>query len=217
MQLGAEKIPADAIVEPLFLARRREVLRDRDALGVADVLGYLPPQCLLADRSEPPLQLVEVTRIQRPLHVTSAECRQAAEDVLIEEADEAIQFEQRVLKRRRREKHLGVALHRVFYCAGDLVPGFVDVAKSVRFVDDDQVPVDRTDSRTASPSELVGTDHSRSIVLERVRRAGLLPSGPGARVENDRRDEELLAKLLRPLLPQRRGDDDENPARPFRP
>ena len=87
-----------------------------------------------------------------------AEALEIAEDVLVDEADEAEQFEQRVLQRRGGEQELVVAGQRLLQRVGDDVRGLVDVAQPVRFVDDHRSHGTCCDVGRLVPGELVGAD-----------------------------------------------------------
>ena len=69
-----------------------------------------------------------------------AEALEVAEGMLVNEADEAEQFEQRVLQGRGREQQLGTFLQRLLERVGDDVRGLVDIAEAVGFVNHHEVP-----------------------------------------------------------------------------
>src|SRR3989442_1202319 len=69
-----------------------------------------------------------------------AKALDVGEGVLVDEADEAEEFKQRVLKRRRGEKQLVSLTQCKLECVRDNIRRLVDVAEPMRFVDDHEVP-----------------------------------------------------------------------------
>ena len=59
LQLGPPQVVRHHVVERLLLLGRPELLRDRDAVGVADVLDDLPAQRPMAHRFQARLQVLE--------------------------------------------------------------------------------------------------------------------------------------------------------------
>ena len=148
------------MVEAILVAGRRELLHERVPVRVRDVLHDLAAQGALAERGEPFLQCLEdflVIQMEKLL----PKAAEVAEGVFVDEADEAVQFEQRVLERRRREQEFLSMGECLLEDVGDNVRGFVDVAESVGLVDDDEIPVRGRDVRRLAFGELVGTDHYR--------------------------------------------------------
>ena len=81
------------------------------------------------------------------------------EDAVIDEADEAIEFQQRVLQRRGGQQYLGVNVRqRVLERLGDDIAGFVNVAQAMRFVEHDHIPVDPPDVVSLGLRKLIGAD-----------------------------------------------------------
>ena len=68
-----------------------------------------------------------------------AEALQVAEGELVDDADQAVELQERVLKRRRREQHLLKGRDGLLDGLAILL-WLVDVPQPVRFVDDDQIP-----------------------------------------------------------------------------
>lgn len=88
-----------------------------------------------------------------------AEAVKVAEYTIIDNADETIEFHQRVLQGCGREQHLGMDVrHCVLERLGDDVAGLVDVAQAMGLVQDDQVPLDFLDIFGLGLGELIGAD-----------------------------------------------------------
>ena len=99
------QVVGDQVVEPLLVGGRHELLHQRMAVGVLHVLQHLPPQRALADRREPLLQLGEVGVVAEAGEARAV-ALQVAEGEVVDDADQPVQLQQRVLQRRRREQHL---------------------------------------------------------------------------------------------------------------
>ena len=69
-----------------------------------------------------------------------AKTLEIAESVLVDDACEAEQFEQRILQRRRREEKFMAFLQRQLECIGDHVGWLINVSQTMRFVNDHEVP-----------------------------------------------------------------------------
>src|ERR1700730_18700618 len=85
------------------------------------------------------------------------------------------------------------------------------------FVDNNQVPGDARHHIFLRPHKVIRTNYGSPVVFERILCARLAQRIEDIRVKNQARDEELVAQLLRPLLPKRRGNYDENLPPSFRP
>ena len=83
--------PGHRLVERVLVVARRERLRDRPPLGVADVLGDLIAQRALAEARE---ALTQIADAAAGAGVLAAEGVEVPEQVLVDEGREAIQFEQ---------------------------------------------------------------------------------------------------------------------------
>ena len=105
LQVVALQVVGDQVVEPVFAFFRRELLHQRQALGVGDVGSDLPAQRAVADGLQPRLQRLEDLLLVQ-IGELLAEALQVAEGVLVDEADQAEELQQRVLQRRRGEQQL---------------------------------------------------------------------------------------------------------------
>ena len=104
-----------------------------------------------------------------PASKLRAKAIEVSEHAVIDEADQPIEFEQRVLQWRCGQKHLGVNVRqRLLEGPGNDVAGFVDVAQAMCFVEDDQVPVNVLDIVCLGLGELVGTDDRARGKEERI-------------------------------------------------
>ena len=145
-----------------------------------------------------------------------AKALQVAKGVLVDEADQAKEFEQRVLQRCSREQQLVPPGQRQLQRVGDDVLRLVDVAQAMGFVDDHQIPWQGVHVARLAFDELVGTDDD----LGRFKRAELAlfdrrVVGPG--FQNAAGEKEFLREFLIPLRAQVGGHDDQNPALSLRP
>ena len=144
-----------------------------------------------------------------------AEAVEVAKDAPVDDADQAVEFEQGVLQRGCDEQHFGVDVcHSVFEGAGDDVAAFVNVAQAVRFVQHRQIPVDALDVVRFAFRKLVGADDDVFLV-EGVG----LAFAQGVVVfafEDDGAQAEFVLQFLVPLFTQVGGGDDEYFAPPLR-
>ena len=109
------------------------------------------------------------------------------------------------------------ARQRLLEGLGDDVAGFVDVAQAMRFVEDDQVPVDALDIVSLGLRELVGTDDRTGGEQERVPLLLFADRVVAFGFEDQPLQAELVLQLLMPLLAQVRRNDDEHLPPPFGP
>ena len=127
----------------------------------------------MADRLEPRLERLKHLLLAE-IGELLAETLEVAEGVLVDEADEAEEFEQRVLQRRGGEQELVLVGERQLERVGDDVGRLVDVAQAVRFVDDHEVPRGVRDIGGLVPRELVGADDD-GVALKRAKVSLLRP------------------------------------------
>ena len=109
------------------------------------------------------------------------------------------------------------ARQRLLEGLGDDVAGFVDVAQAMRFVEDDQVPVDALDIVSLGLRELVGTDDRTGGEQERVSLLLFADRVVAFGFEDQPLQAELVLQLLMPLLAQVRRNDDEDLPPPLGP
>src|SRR5690606_2170773 len=100
---------------------------------------------------------------------------------------------------------------------GNDVAGFVDVAQAMRFIEDNQVPVDAHDIFSLGLCELVGTDDRAGGELERVAPLLLADRVVALGFQNKPLQAKLVLQLLMPLFAQVGRDDDEDLPLPFCP
>ena len=184
--------------------------------GVGNVLQDLLAQGTVAERSQASLQGVENLLLTQVGELFT-EALEVAEGVFVDEANQAEQFEERVLERGGGEEQFGHSGQRPLEHVGDDVARLVHVAQPVRFVDDDEIPVNPGDVGSLRPGELVGAKDDAAVRLERPELP--LPDCVvvGLGFEDTARKKELLLQFLIPLLPKVRWRDDENAPLPLRP
>lgn len=176
-------------------------------VGVLYILQHLSSKRSLAEGCEPLLQLGEV-RAVRQAGESFPEAREVTEREIVDDADEAVELEKRVLQGRRREKKLGKRRDRLLDRQGDLARRLVDIAKAVRFIDDDEVPCRLLHVRLLRTRKLVGADDDGRL-LKWIQVPASNRFIETLRFENDRGKVELLVEFLTPLLAQVGGYDDK--------
>ena len=197
------------MIEAVFAFLRRELLHQWQALRVLDVRQHLPTERAVADGLEPRLERLEYLFLAE-IGELLAETLQVAKCMLVDEAHEAEQFQQRVLERRRGEKQLVLACQRQLERVGDDVRRLVNIAQPVGFVDHHEVPGQGVDVARLALREMVGADND----LGRLERAELALSDRNVvrlRLQDAARQKKLFGQLLIPLLAQVGRRDDENP------
>lgn len=202
------------VVQALLVGKRSELLNERQAVGVLHVLQHLAPQRSLTERLEPLLQLSKVS-IGRSREAC-AKALDVAEREVIDDADESIQLEQRILKRRRSQQNFRTVVNRILHGNRDPAARLVDVAKPVGFIDDDEIPRCLLHVRFFAPHELIRANHD-CLLLERVQVPGANSVIERAFLEDHGAQEELIGKLLAPLLAKIRRHDDQQPPLPLGP
>ncbi len=165
----------------------------------------------MADRCEPALQRGEHLLLGQVAELL-AEALEVAEDLVVDDADQAEQLEERVLERRGREQELRRRRQGLLQRVGDDVGRLVDIAQPVRFVHHHQVPGRVVDVRRLVARELVRADDDVSVGLEGPELAGLDGVVVGLRFENPARQEKLVRQLLMPLLAKVRRRNHEHSA-----
>ena len=136
--------------------------------------------------------------------------------MFVDEADQAVEFEQGILQGRRREQQLGMILQSRLEDVRNDVRGLVDVSQAVRFIDHHKIPGNAMEDIGFAFRELVGTDDDfRCLKRPQISRAnrGVV----GFRFEDAAGEEKFLVQLLIPLLPQIGRRDDENAPPPLSP
>ena len=104
------QVVGNQVVEPLLLGRGHELLHQGVAVRVLDVFQHLLAQGPLADWLEPLLQVVEVVVVAQAREA-GAVALQVAEGEVVDDAHQAVEFQQRVLQRRGGQQHLAERGH----------------------------------------------------------------------------------------------------------
>jgi len=204
LEVGTPQVFRNEIVEPVFALLRRELLDEWVALREGDVGGDLAAQRAMADRSQPRLESLEDLLLAEVRELFS-EAREVAETVIVDDADETKEFEQRVLERRRGQQQFMATVERALQRVRDHVVRLVDVAQPVGLVDHDEIPRRSRDVARLAARELVRADHDGVRRIEGSEHAALDRFVVGLRFEDPARQKELLAQFLVPLLAQVRG------------
>ena len=130
----------------MFFVARREVLSDRNAVGIGDVFNNLLPQCANADRHQSAAKLGISLRLTACLDELVTEGGGIPEDVFVDHADQPVQLHQRVLEGSRRQEQLVGRADGVSDAPGHLALRLEDVSQAMGFVDHDQIPRDIMDA-----------------------------------------------------------------------
>ena len=207
---GAAQVVGDQRSKFFFLGGRGEFLHDRATRGVGDVRLHLAAQGAFAQRQQTTAQV-----FQRAFFcfaaVLDAEAVKAAEDAVINDADEAVEFEQAVLQRGGGKQDFRTDVsQRVLQGFGDDVAFFIDVAQAVRFVEHDEIPGDTLDVGRFGFGELVGTDDG-AFLIPRVF-VGFAQGGVVFLFKDDAVQTEFFLYFLMPLFAQVGRGDDKNAA-----
>ena len=161
---------------------------------------YLAAQCSFADRGETVAQCRKclLTRLRREL---SAKAIDVAKYAVINHADQAIKLQQRVLQRCGGQQHLGMDMCKCFLerLSND-VAGFVDIAQTVGFIKDHQVPVHGLDVCSLRFSELVRTNDRARRSLEWILHPLLAHGVVAFGFQEHALQVEFVLQLLVPLL-----------------
>ena len=94
----------------------------------------------------------------------AAKALDVPKDVLVNDADQAEEFKQRVLEWGCGQKQLVEWCEGTFDGISDLVCWLVNIAESMSFINDGEVPCDLTDVRLFGTGELVGADDDLGTV-----------------------------------------------------
>ena len=206
-QLVALQVVVDQVVQAHLVGRRGELHRQWHAPRKLDVLVRIFSERPLGDRCNALDQVVvasQVTIFDIPL----TESIERVKVVRVEDRDEAVKFFELVLQRGRREENRLVrATSYMRDSLRNLRLAVPVAAQPVSFVGHHQVP--RLQQCSLVPEdELVRADQHLSRTSIDLGEQRILR----LRVKDRRRNQELLIKLLLPLLTQARGRDDQNAA-----
>src|SRR5581483_25289 len=127
LKVFSTQVIGHEIVEPIFAFFRRKFFDQRQAAGVRDVCNYLATQCAVANRLQSRFESIEHLGLAE-IGKLFAKALQVAENVFVDEANESEQFEQRILKRRRREQQFVFASEGQLESVRDDVRWLVNIA-----------------------------------------------------------------------------------------
>jgi hypothetical protein len=170
----------------------------------------------MAQRREAALQRGEHLLLREVAELL-AEALEVAEHLIVDDAHQPEEFEERVLERRDGQQQLRRRRQGLLQRVRDDVRRLVDVAQPVRFVHHHEVPRGVVDVGCLVPRELVRADDDVPVSLEGAELAGLDGVVVGLRFEDAAGQEELVRQLLMPLLPQIRRRDHEDAPLALRP
>src|SRR5438876_4148909 len=141
-----------------------------ETVAERDVVEYLATKSSLADMLDALAErCIPLYRVIAG-HELRLERILTAENLWIEDADEPVQLEERVLERGCRQQELSRGPDRIDDSLGGL-RAFVDAAEPVSFVDDDEVPFDALNKLALRVDELVRADDDPVLDEERIRDA----------------------------------------------
>ena len=217
LEILPPEVIGNEVIELVLALVRIERLDHGMAFRERHVLRDLATQGAVANRFEPCLERIE-NLLLAEIGELIAETAEIAEGVIVDDADEAEEFEQGVLQRSGGEQELVAFLQGSLEHVGDDVRGLVNIPQPVGFVDHHEIPRSPMDIGGLVAGKLVGAnDHRILLRLEGTETAHPDRGVVGLRLQNGAGQEEFLVHLLMPLFPEIRGRDDENPALPLRP
>ena len=118
------------VVQRDFIGSWKEVFGEGDAVGVPDVFKHLTAERSVAQRGKTGFEFVECS-LCGDAGVLCFEAFIVAKGVAVDHADQTIQLHQGVLQWCGGQKNFGGVEERRFYCLGNFVVGFIDVAQAV--------------------------------------------------------------------------------------
>ena len=169
---------------------------------VPDVFGDLLAKRAVADGLESALEVDVANVLVRGRNIHLSESLGVAEDMVVDNAREAVELHEVVLKRRRGKKKLLASCQGVFELVTGHVAWLVDIAQAVSLVHDHKVPRNGANLGILACREIVGADDDGIIDVEWVDLASSLRLVERARLHQSRIDEKLIGKLLSPLHAQ---------------
>lgn len=188
----------DEVVEPLLVLARKELLDQRVAVRVFDVLEDLAPKGAFAEGRETTLELTEVGGVGQA-RKACAEAREIAEREVIDDAGQAVELEERVLERGRCQEYLREGCDGVLNRQCDSARSLVDVPEAVSLVDDHEVPRCLAEVSLLRSGEVVRAEDD-GFLKEGVQIARADGGVEAALLDDQRGQVELLLQLLAPLL-----------------
>jgi len=194
-------------IQPLFVVVGDELLDQSVAVCVADIRQDLPAESALANRPDAlPKRPVVVWRVHpRKL---AAKALQITESVFVDDADETVELEQRVLQGCGSKKRLLPIRESRLDGVRDFIACLVDIPQTMSFINDNEIPRRLPDIGIFGSSELVGAENDLGLV-ERIEVATLYRFIERLGLDDCRWKKELVGELLAPLLTQVGRADDE--------
>jgi hypothetical protein len=194
-------------IQPLFVVVGDELLDQSVAVCVADIRQDLPAESALANRPDAlPKRPVVVWRVHpRKL---AAKALQVSECEFVDDADETIKLEQRVLQRCGSKERLLPICESRLDSVRNLIACLVDVPQTMSFVNDNEVPRRLPNVSIFRSCELVGAENDLGLV-ERIEVTTFYRFIERLGFNDCRWKEELVGEFLAPLFTQVGGTDDE--------
>ena len=162
-------------------------------VGVLHKRHRLFPQRAVADGSQPGFQGREDLGLAE-IGELLLEALQVAEGVFVDEADEAVEFQQGILQGGGGKQKLVPVLKRLLQDVGYDIVWLVNIPQPVGFINDHQIPFGSLNIRGFVPGELVGTKQDGVCLGLEGPEIALPDSGVvGLGFEDFARQEELFA------------------------
>ena len=197
----------------MLLLRGLERSGNEFALGVAHEFDNLATERTPAECAQAFPQAGNITAI---VDVLRSERCQVTKQPVIDQGRKAIEFEQGVLQRRRRQKQLFA----IFCCPTDTlaqpVAFPVGVTELVGFINNHKIPGNLFEFFRPAGGKVHGANDDL-LVPERVRNTKLLLVFIGFCIQNDGWQVEFLGEFQRPLLAERGRTYYQNVSSAFRP
>ena len=89
---------------------------------------------------------------------------QITENLLVHDAHESVKFLKRILQGCGRKQHFGSMRDSALDRVGNAIRWLIDIPKPVRFIHDDQIPVQRIEVRLLGSGKVIGTNHESLLV-----------------------------------------------------
>ena len=137
------------------------------SVGERNVFEDLPAQRALADRLQPGLQVGEILRAGE-VGELGFEAFQVAERVVVNDADQTEEFQERVLQGCRGEEDFRERGDSVFDGVGDAVGRLVNVSEPVRLINHNEIPIHLADVGVVWAGEVVRANDYGLGLAERV-------------------------------------------------
>ena len=169
IEFGALKISRHQFVELLLVVRWIVFLADGYTLGVLDILQNLSAKRTFANRLQTVTEQM-VILVGQYLAELALEAFQVAKHELINDGNKSIEFKDGVLQRCGCQQDL-LALQQGFLDGvGNAVGGLIDIAQTMRLVNNHQVPCRVTEISGLGTSKLIRTNDN-TLSVKRVQDA----------------------------------------------